>query len=259
MIKNFKTIQCDEKGDVYQITMNRAENQNSMNETLIDELLFVLNQLEENEQYKVILIKGNESYFCTGLDLADAANKIINQETDSNVLLSKKYMELIKTLSCLPKIVVSQVNGVVLGGGMGIIAVSDLVVASTKSRFGLPEALWGLLPACVAPYLIRKIGFQNTYKMALMSHTFSSADAKQIGLIDEIAEDPQRVIEKYLHRLRLLKFNTIKNLKNYFRQIWIVNEAMENIAINTASEIIKDKQVQSAILQYIREDKLPWT
>ena len=93
--------------------------------------------------------------------------------------MTQMYMDTLRRITLFSKVVISCVDGQVLAGGVGLVACSDLVIATSKAEFGLSEALWGLLPAMVLPYLIRKVGVQKAYFMTLTTIRISVEEAKR--------------------------------------------------------------------------------
>ncbi|NUR28322.1 MAG: enoyl-CoA hydratase, partial [Catenulispora sp.] len=100
------------------------------------------------------------------------------------------FFDLLTRFTQAPVIVAAAVDGRVAGGGVGLVAACDFVVATEASTFGLPEALWGLLPCCVLPFLIRRVGFQRAHAMALTTRPVAGAEAAAWGLVDETGPDP---------------------------------------------------------------------
>jgi methylglutaconyl-CoA hydratase len=94
--------------------------------------------------------------------------------------------ELFHALASLPVPLVARVHGAALGGGAGLLAVSDLVIAADDTRIGFTEARVGILPATIAPYVIRRIGIAASRAVFLRAHRMAASDAHRLGLIDEL-------------------------------------------------------------------------
>ena len=135
---------------------------------------------------------------------------------------------------------------------------SDLVVATPDSQFGLPEALWGLLPAIVTPFLIRRVGFQIAYRMALTTLPLSAKEAHAIKLVDEVSDNPSQIVHRLLLRVSKLRRETILKVKKYFNKMWIINDRIEEIAVRENIRGFSDPTVIEAILNFRNFKKLPW-
>lgn len=239
------------------VTFNRLQNRNAINRTFIDELNAVINEAEKDPDIRVVILKGQQGIFCTGMDFREAISGNTSN-IDEAVAWSANYMQLIKRFTLTPKIIIAVADGQVMAGGMGIYAASDITVATTKSQFALSEALWGLLPANVLPYLIRRIGFQKAYHLTLTTKTITGPEAHAIHLVDELSDNPDEVLQKQLLRLARLDERTIADLKAYFRKQWIVDEKKEEIAIMELARLIQEPRVQNNIKRYVEEGKFPW-
>jgi polyketide biosynthesis enoyl-CoA hydratase PksH len=122
----------------------------------------------------------------------------------------------------------------------------------------LPEALWGLLPCCVAPYLIRRIGFQNAYRMALTTLPILAARAREIGLVDEMAESLDPIVRQLSMRLGRLQSTAIGELKRYFRKLWLITEQIEDLAVTEITRLTSSPDVQANIRNFVNGARFPW-
>ena len=168
------------------------------------------------------------------------------------------YMALLKRLAASPKVIVSKVDGRVVAGGVGIAAASDLVIASGRAEFSLSEALWGILPCCVLPFLIRRVGFQKAYAMTLTTRPVSAAEAAAMHLVDELTETPDEAIRRLLLRLGLLEDETILELKRYFQKMWILSPEMERVAVAEISRLVAKPRVKQGIANFVATGRFPW-
>jgi len=213
-----------------------------------------LDEAEADHECRVVVLAGQKHFFCTGMDFVESSQSSVPTETHAGA----EYMALLKRLASCGKIVIANVDGAVLAGGMGLAAASDLVVATPESTFGLPEALWGLLPANVMPFLIRRVGFQPAYRLTLTTETISAAEAWRIGLVDTLTEKPDDEIRRALLRLGRLDEQTILDAKAYFKKMWLFDHAMEQDAVAELSRLMQTERVQINIRNYVEHQKFPW-
>jgi len=257
MQANYETIFVKESRIGLFVKLNRPDQRNSLNTIMINELINVLDIAEQQPEWKLIILEGQSGVFCTGMDLDEYTSKEVS-ENESSASQSSKYLDLVKRLSLIPKIIVSCVDGEVTAGGVGLVAASDMVIASPRSAFSLSEALWGLLPAIVTPYLIRRIGYRKAYQMTLTTMQISAQEAYDIQLVDELSDSLENSVRKLWLRLRRLEESTIGNIKSYFRKMWIINEQMESEASEEISKLMADSIVQRNINNYVKYGKFPW-
>jgi len=254
----YNTFLINESEHCLRVTLNRPGSRNSLNGELVEELANFLDCIWDDRQIKLIIIEGRNGFFCTGMDFEEMASSDKNNDMEARETFSRRYMEVIKKFTLIPKVIVSKVDGQVMAGGIGIAAASDFVVATPGSQFSLSEALWGIIPAMVMPFLIRRVGFQAAYRMALTALPVYIEEAKKIHLVDEIGEDPDTIIKRLCSRLIRMDTETIKNIKAFFRNVWIVTNDMEDYAVNESCKHILSEKVQQNITNFVRHKKFPW-
>lgn len=140
-----------------------------------------------------VVLVGTPECFCRGLDLERA---VAGEEVGADL-----FAALLHELYRREGPVIAQVEGEALGGGAGLASVADVVVASPKATFGLPEALLGLLPATILPYVLRRVGVAAARRLALTGETLDAAEARRLGLVDIVSDTPGRAVEQVLARL----------------------------------------------------------
>src|SRR5205823_11813173 len=191
-------------------------------------------------------------FFCTGMDFAEAVARFHRAEPARDEALNQLYMNLLGKISNSSAIVISVVDGVAMAGGIGLVAASDLVIASERARFSLSEALWGLLPAMVLPYLIRRVGFQTAYKMTLTTETLTAEAAANAHLVDDVIDDTERKLKQLQSRVNRLDKETVADLKRYFRQhLRPITAEKEKAAVQETTRLSRSERVQTNIRNYV--------
>lgn len=258
MINNeytYDTIELKEERGGLVVKINRPEANNSINSVLMKEIVEVLTHAEQDAAIKVVVLEGNKQVFCTGMDF-DALN-----EGGSDALIGDDpagYYNMLKYISSCSKIVIAKVDGKVNAGGIGIVAASDIVIASENATFGLSEALFGLLPACVMPFLIRRIGVQKAQWMTLMTQAINAKRAYEIGLVDEISNNAEDALRRSLLRLTRLESSTVLDLKDYMSKLWIINEQTKKLAVAKITSLVESEKVKCNVKNFIENKKFPW-
>ena len=187
---NYQTLKISYQDVVQRIQIYRPESNNSINSQLTMELLSAFQAAEAEEVVKVVILEGLPDVFCTGMDFEEVAKgKQIDIKASSHA-----YYNILKQMSQSSKVILSFVRGKVQAGGVGLVAASDLVIADETATFVLSELLFGLLPACVLPFLIRRVGFQKAYRLALTTQAISASEADKWGLIDEYGNNTNQLI-----------------------------------------------------------------
>ena len=236
----------NDAGKLVTVALHRPEQQNSINALMLRELNDALDRAERSPVCHAFVMEGENGVFSTGMDFAETADG------------SASYMELLRRFSLSPRIVVAKLDGRVTGGGVGFAAASDLVVATPRTQFSLPEALWGLLPCCVLPWLIRRVGFQQAYKMALTTQNVSAEEARRCHLVDDLHDDPDEAVRRLLLRSSRVHEDTVRDLKRYARSLWIVSQAMEEAAVAEISRLLVEPRVRANISAFLEHRQFPW-
>lgn len=253
---NYDTLIVSEFQYYVQVTINRPQQRNSINAQLLKDFHHLLDREEENLNCRFIVVQGDQDFFCSGMDFEEMAST--QNDADNKKKFSAEYMRLLKRFTLTPKIIISIVDGQVLAGGIGIVAASDIVLGTNRAIFGLSEILWGLLPACVLPFLIRRIGFQKSYQMTLTTQNIDIKEAHRINLVDEITEDSKESLRRIVLRLNRVTEQIIFDLKSYFRKMWIITKEMEEIAIDEISRLSDTETVRKNIYNYVNHRSFPW-
>ncbi len=176
----------DSRG-IAEVILNRPERNNAYNETMIDELIKSFTYLYNNNDVRVVLIRGNGKHFQGGADL-EWLKEIGKLNKEENLEVSRKTASAIKGLTEFPKPTIAMIHGGCFGGGTGIAAAADIVVASEEAIFSIAEARWGVMAGIIIPHLNNSIGVRNLRRYALTCERFDAYEAKNIGLVHQICK-----------------------------------------------------------------------
>jgi methylglutaconyl-CoA hydratase len=192
----------DERG-VARVVLNRPEVNNAYDGALIDGLLAALDALARIERLRAVVITGNGRHFQAGADLGwiDAVRTAAAEE---NIRVSRATATAVRRLNAAPVPTVALVQGGCFGGGTGIVAACDVVIAADTAMFSIAEVRWGLTAAIIVPQLVDAIGVRQLRRYALTGERFGAAEARRIGLVHEVVPAPElsaagtRVVEHLL-------------------------------------------------------------
>ncbi len=171
------------------VTLNRPEVHNAINLQMIRELSDVFTRMKNQPAVRVIHLCASGSNFSAGADLNWMREGLY--QTGSRV--SEESLELANlfhSIAAAPQVVVCSVKGKVMGGANGIVAASDLVVAAEEAQFAFTEVRLGLVPATIAPYILRKAGYAKSLDWMLTGRLFTAREAFQAGLIQYLSSGP---------------------------------------------------------------------
>jgi methylglutaconyl-CoA hydratase len=174
-------------GAVARVTLSRPEVHNALNARLIDALhdAFVGLASEPPETLRAVVLAGEGPSFCAGADIAwqRAAMALSMAENKAD---AGRLQRMLTAIDECPAPVVARVHGVALGGGMGLCAVADVVLAAAGTTFGFTETKLGIMPAVISPFVIAKIGETHARALFPTGERFDAERARQIGLVHEV-------------------------------------------------------------------------
>ncbi|GAA0397362.1 isohexenylglutaconyl-CoA hydratase [Pseudomonas veronii subsp. inensis] len=183
------TLLLDAHNGVQHITLNRPECRNAMSLEMVNELSAVLAQLDS--QARAVVISGAGGHFCAGADVKDLVST-----GNQLAALNRAFGTLLQAVEALPQVVIVVLQGAVLGGGFGLACVSDIAIADHKAQFGLPETSLGLLPAQIAPFVVKRIGLTQARRLALTAARFDGIEAQRLGVVHFTEHDPQALAQR---------------------------------------------------------------
>lgn len=163
------------------ITLNRPKVKNAMNAQMVLDLIAAFEGLKDNRDIRAIILSGAGGTFCAGGDIKELAAVMQGGLDDHSGMLD----HLLQLVNEAPQVVICKVEGAAMGGGFGLVCVSDIAYASSDAAFGLPEVRLGLVPALISPYVIARVGLTRARALMLTGKRFSGEKAKEYGIVHE--------------------------------------------------------------------------
>lgn len=197
-------LRVERRGNEVWWTLDRPDVRNALDDALIATMRVEAQVLAADASVSVLVLAGAGPSFCAGADLA-WMRRMRDYDAQRNLEDAVAVAELFHAIASLPMPVVARVHGAALGGGAGLLAVSDIVIAADDTQLGFTEARVGILPATIAPYVIRRIGIAAARTLFLRANRLTAVDAHRLGLVDEIcqAADLDGVIRQRLDEIAL--------------------------------------------------------
>nr|WP_207642617.1 enoyl-CoA hydratase-related protein [Ruminiclostridium josui] len=138
---------------------------------------------------------------------------------------------------------------------MGFVAASDIVIADSNAQFSLSELLFGLFPACVLPFLKRKIGLQKAHYMSLMTQPISAQQAYSWGLVDALGDDSELLLRKHFLRLKYISKTAVRKYKKYISMLDNDLVKSKELAVEANRDVFSDPENLNKIFQFIENMK----
>lgn len=186
-----KTVLLRREGGVLHLTLNRPELRNALSIAMVAELRAALAAAEADASVRVIVLRGAGGHFCAGGDLKDmAAARMRLAEEGPRVLaeMNAAFGHLCGAFAASKLAIVVLLEGVVMGGGLGLACVADVVLAGETASLRLPETSLGVVPAQIAPFLVERLGYSQARRLAVTGGKLDARQALALGLVHELHE-----------------------------------------------------------------------
>ncbi len=167
------------------VTLNRPDKHNALSPAVLEALTVVSGQLGSDPAVRVVVLAASGRSFCAGGDL-DWMRTQFDGDRATRIAEARRLADMLHALNTIPKPLVARVHGPAYGGGIGLMAVCDVVVACLDARFALTETRLGLIPATIAPYVVARIGEGAARALMLSGRVFDAEEAQHIGLATRI-------------------------------------------------------------------------
>jgi polyketide biosynthesis enoyl-CoA hydratase PksH len=254
-VSAYETLRVRFQDDIGWIQIHRPQDNNTINDRLIEEFHAALD-LCENE-IKIVVVEGLPEVFCFGADFKGIQRSFQCADVPRVSDPGPMY-ELWTRLASGPYVTIAHVRGQANAGGIGFVAACDVVICDEKAMFSLSELLFGLMPACVLPFLIRRIGFAKANYLTLMTEPIAARCAQEWGLVDDYAADSQNLLRKKLLRLRRLSKAAIRRYKLYRNTLSDLLPASKRRALEANLEVFSDQSNLEKIARYVNTGRFPW-
>jgi isohexenylglutaconyl-CoA hydratase len=193
------TLRLDD--GILHLTLNRPERKNAMNTAMIDELSTVFDLAQQSDEVRAVVLRGAGGTFCAGADIKDiakggggpgareGAQEDGGDRRAASVRGNRRFGAVTERADALDKPLVAVVEGAAMGGGFGLVCVSDVALAAADARFGVPETTLGLVPAQIAPFVVARIGLTHARRLALTGARIDATEARRLGVVHEVFDD----------------------------------------------------------------------
>ena len=191
MLRPVSGLRTERDGSVYRVTLARPERRNAFDAALIAKLTEAFSLVADA---RVVVLAGEGPNFCAGADV-EWQRSSIALSYDENIEDAMRLYEMCEAIDTCPAPVIARVHGYALGGGSGLVACSDIAVATPDAIFGFSEVRLGIIPAVISPFVLPKIG-AAARRYFLTGERFDAEAALRIGLVHEVSADPDAVVEE---------------------------------------------------------------
>jgi polyketide biosynthesis enoyl-CoA hydratase PksH len=240
--------------DIAYLQIHRPEANNAINDRLIAEFVAAMDVCDERA--KIVVLEGLPEVFCFGADFAELQKSFDGDGVPEQN--PKPMYDLWRRLATGPFVSIAHVRGKANAGGIGFVAACDIVLADSVAVFSLSELLFGLMPACVLPFLARRIGYAKANYMTLSTQPVTVQTAHAWGLVDAFEDNSENLLRKNLLRLRRLNKKSVARYKRYMGAIENSIETVEAKALAANRDVFSDVENLQRISRYVKTGQFPW-
>ena len=191
-------LRVEQAGDTLRVTMDRADRRNAFDADLIRELTEAFADVGDA---RAVVLAGEGESFSAGADV-DWMRASIQLSYEENVADARRLRMMLDAINTCPAPVIARVQGHALGGGCGLVACSDVVVAAPDAVFAFSEVKLGIIPSVISPFALAKIGESAARRYFLTGERFDAQTAFRIGLVHELAAELDAGVERIVAELR---------------------------------------------------------
>jgi methylglutaconyl-CoA hydratase len=257
----FQTIEFEKQADLAVLWLNRPDIHNAFNEVMIQELIECIEAINEMNDIRVVILRGRGKSFCAGADLnwmRGVAKYSFEQNFSESLNLSKCFY----TIYTCKKPTIAIVHGAAIGGANGLLASCDFAYADETTTFSLSEVKIGVVPACISPYVIKRVGEYGARELMLTGRRIKGKEAEQFRLVNKSlpADELDSYVMSVIDLLRTSGPKAMTQCKTLIYNICnleTIDQARESTA-RMIAEIRASEEGQEGMAAFLEKRKPNW-
>ncbi|MCX2864781.1 enoyl-CoA hydratase-related protein [Paucibacter sp. PLA-PC-4] len=253
-------IEVDGRG-VAQLTMTRPEVFNAFNEVMISEIGQGFDRLIADPRVRVIVLAGAGKAFSAGADI-QWMKRASEATREWNLEDARSFAGMLHKIASCPKPTIARVQGLALGGGVGLAVACDIAVASEEAKFAVSEARFGILPAVIGPYVINAVGPRQAKRLALTASRIGAAQALAMGLVHEVValDELDAAIKRWVDELLANGPAAQGEIKALFAELEVgpVTPAVRELTAQTISRVRMTDEAREGFAAFLAKRPAAW-
>ena len=261
------SIQLERQGSILTLWLNRPESRNAMSLNMVNAIQQVFAHIAEDSSIRAVILRGKGGHFCAGGDIKDMAALRVEAANVGSlqpyVDFNRRFGAMIEQVDQAPQTVVAILEGAVLGGGFGLACVSDIAISRDNAQFGLPETGLGVLPAQIAPFVVKRIGLTQARRLALLGSRFNGETAQKLGVIHEVVRDDielEQLLADTIQQIKRAAPLASRNTKELLHRT--LNEPLDSLldaAAQQFAQAVGGAEGQEGTMAFIQKRLPNWT
>jgi methylglutaconyl-CoA hydratase len=253
-------LTVDARG-VARLTLQRPERHNAFDEALIAALNTAVIECGSRADVRVLVLEGAGKSFSAGADIG-WMQRAAAASPEANRLDAGRFAAMLAALAQCPKPTVARVQGLALGGGVGLACACDIAIASADAQFAVSEARFGILPAVIGPYVIRAVGPRQAQRLALMAHRINAFEALSLGLVQQsvAAAELDAAIEACVSALLASGPRAQAEIKALFAQLPVgdLGPEVQALTANTIARVRATDEAREGFAAFVEKRSPAW-
>jgi methylglutaconyl-CoA hydratase len=259
---NLQHLTLNMQGATAYVTLNRPEVRNAFNEHVIEELTEVFTSFRQPDAVRCVVLQAVGKAFCAGADL-NWMQRMAAYSYDENLADAKALAGMLQAIYDCPVPVVARVQGDVFAGGMGLVAACDVAVSVSSARFCLSEVKLGLIPATIAPYVIRAMGPRAAHRYFLTAEVFNAQEAARTGFVHELADDEARLdatVQRYVTMFLNAGPHALAECKRLLHDVAHapIDEKLITDTAHRIAQIRSSEQGRNGVSSFLNKTQAKW-
>ncbi|MBA3325012.1 MAG: crotonase/enoyl-CoA hydratase family protein [Rhodobacteraceae bacterium] len=252
-------LDIDPRG-VARLTLNRPEKHNVLSAAMCDDLTAAAEALNADAGLRTVVLTGAGASFCAGGDLQWMRAQF-DASRETRLTEARRLARMLQALNTLRHPLIARVNGAAYGGGVGLMAVCDAVIAMDAARFGLTETRLGLIPATISPYVIARIGEGRARAVFFSARIFDAAEARDLGLVTRIAAAGalDAAVEAEIAPYFAAAPGAVSAAKRLARSLGPrIDEAVIEATIARLADAWETEEARAGVAAFLEKRRAPW-
>lgn len=252
----FETLNIEIADTIAYVQLNRPEARNAMNFQMVDDLYHLFTGWKNNRDIRAVVLSGAGGIFCAGGDIKEMRDNIVPSIESAGNLDT-----MLSAVNEASQVVIAKVEGAALGGGLGLVCVSDIAIASTTAQIGLPEVRLGIAPSFISPYVLQRIGVTRSRELMLTGRRFNGIEAQAYGLVHYVCE-PSEIDQRLNDILAEIQFSAPGAISAIKQLIFTVSD--QPIADTVAyradllNQLRSSEEGQEGMMSFIEKRPAKW-